>query len=79
MWGGVFFLVLNRFYMPHGITTDKDNNYWVTDVALHQVRVFSELTYFSPIFEQYKMLIYIVMLFISWLTDIQLKINWPWI
>ncbi|KAG7240893.1 hypothetical protein INR49_023467 [Caranx melampygus] len=21
----------------HGITTDKDNNYWVTDVALHQV------------------------------------------
>lgn len=30
--------------MPHGITTDKDNNYWVTDVALHQVRVFTELT-----------------------------------
>ncbi|XP_041915809.1 peptidyl-glycine alpha-amidating monooxygenase B isoform X3 [Alosa sapidissima] len=27
----------NMFYMPHGITTDKDNNYWVTDVALHQV------------------------------------------
>ncbi|MCJ8742622.1 hypothetical protein PDJAM_G00084280 [Pangasius djambal] len=27
----------NLFYMPHGITTDKDNNYWVTDVALHQV------------------------------------------
>ncbi|KAI5100013.1 peptidyl-glycine alpha-amidating monooxygenase isoform X3 [Silurus meridionalis] len=26
----------NMFYMPHGITTDKDNNYWVTDVALHQ-------------------------------------------
>ncbi|KAF4107891.1 hypothetical protein G5714_010650 [Onychostoma macrolepis] len=25
------------FYMPHGITTDKDDNYWVTDVALHQV------------------------------------------
>ncbi|XP_015251692.1 PREDICTED: peptidyl-glycine alpha-amidating monooxygenase [Cyprinodon variegatus] len=26
----------NMFYLPHGITTDKDNNYWVTDVALHQ-------------------------------------------
>lgn len=25
------------FYLPHGITTDKMNNYWVTDVALHQV------------------------------------------
>ncbi|TSS11568.1 Peptidyl-glycine alpha-amidating monooxygenase [Bagarius yarrelli] len=27
----------NMFYMPHGIMTDKNNNYWVTDVALHQV------------------------------------------
>ncbi|KAM9841338.1 peptidyl-glycine alpha-amidating monooxygenase B [Aulostomus maculatus] len=27
----------NLFYLPHGITTDQDNNYWVTDVALHQV------------------------------------------
>ncbi|XP_035463743.2 peptidyl-glycine alpha-amidating monooxygenase B isoform X1 [Scophthalmus maximus] len=27
----------NMFFMPHGITTDKENNYWVTDVALHQV------------------------------------------
>ncbi|XP_076875795.1 peptidyl-glycine alpha-amidating monooxygenase B isoform X2 [Brachyhypopomus gauderio] len=27
----------NMFYLPHGITADKDNNYWVTDVALHQV------------------------------------------
>uniref|UniRef100_A0A8C1AF87 Peptidylglycine alpha-amidating monooxygenase n=1 Tax=Cyprinus carpio carpio TaxID=630221 RepID=A0A8C1AF87_CYPCA len=27
----------NMFYMPHGITTDKDDNYWLTDVALHQV------------------------------------------
>uniref|UniRef100_A0AAY4BZV3 Peptidylglycine alpha-amidating monooxygenase n=1 Tax=Denticeps clupeoides TaxID=299321 RepID=A0AAY4BZV3_9TELE len=25
------------FYLPHGISTDKDDNYWVTDVALHQV------------------------------------------
>lgn len=37
--------------MPHGITTDKDNNYWVTDVALHQVRVFSELVCLCPIFK----------------------------
>ncbi|KAJ8260820.1 hypothetical protein COCON_G00165430 [Conger conger] len=27
----------NMFYLPHGITTDEKNNYWVTDVALHQV------------------------------------------
>lgn len=27
----------NMFYLPHGITTDNENNYWVTDVALHQV------------------------------------------
>ncbi|KAL4617643.1 peptidyl-glycine alpha-amidating monooxygenase isoform X1 [Arapaima gigas] len=27
----------NMFYLPHGISTDRDNNYWVTDVALHQV------------------------------------------
>ncbi|XP_033503075.1 peptidyl-glycine alpha-amidating monooxygenase isoform X1 [Epinephelus lanceolatus] len=27
----------DMFYLPHGITTDKRNNYWVTDVALHQV------------------------------------------
>ncbi|XP_028827529.1 peptidyl-glycine alpha-amidating monooxygenase isoform X2 [Denticeps clupeoides] len=27
----------NMFYLPHGISTDKDDNYWVTDVALHQV------------------------------------------
>ncbi|XP_059213352.1 peptidyl-glycine alpha-amidating monooxygenase B isoform X1 [Centropristis striata] len=27
----------DMFYLPHGITTDKKNNYWVTDVALHQV------------------------------------------
>ena len=23
--------------MPHGLSVDKDGNYWVTDVALHQV------------------------------------------
>lgn len=27
-----------RFYLPHGLSTDKNGNYWVTDVALHQVR-----------------------------------------
>ncbi|KAL1110520.1 hypothetical protein AAG570_008048 [Ranatra chinensis] len=28
------------FYLPHGITVDKHNNVWVTDVALHQVMKF---------------------------------------
>lgn len=23
--------------MPHGLTIDRDNNLWITDVALHQV------------------------------------------
>lgn len=27
----------NFFYMPHGLTIDKSDNYWLTDVALHQV------------------------------------------
>uniref|UniRef100_H3CNS3 Peptidylglycine alpha-amidating monooxygenase n=1 Tax=Tetraodon nigroviridis TaxID=99883 RepID=H3CNS3_TETNG len=27
----------NMFYLPHGVTTDQDNHYWLTDVALHQV------------------------------------------
>ena len=31
----------NRFLMPHGLTVDKQNNIWVTDVALHQVFKFS--------------------------------------
>ncbi|KAI1239736.1 hypothetical protein IHE44_0011164 [Lamprotornis superbus] len=26
-----------RFYLPHGLSVDKNGNYWVTDVALHQV------------------------------------------
>ncbi|XP_061873172.1 peptidyl-glycine alpha-amidating monooxygenase isoform X9 [Colius striatus] len=25
------------FYLPHGLSVDKKSNYWVTDVALHQV------------------------------------------
>src|SRR5829696_7574737 len=31
----------NLFIMPHGLTVDKDNNIWVTDVGLHQVFKFS--------------------------------------
>ncbi|GAV00851.1 hypothetical protein RvY_11643 [Ramazzottius varieornatus] len=27
----------NRFYMPHGLTIDEKGNFWITDVALHQV------------------------------------------
>ena len=26
-----------RFYLPHGLTIDSNNNVWLTDVALHQV------------------------------------------
>lgn len=25
------------FYMPHGMTIDKNGNTWLTDVAMHQV------------------------------------------
>ncbi|KAK2490381.1 hypothetical protein MC885_016834, partial [Smutsia gigantea] len=28
---------INLFYLPHGLSVDKEGNYWVTDVALHQV------------------------------------------
>ena len=31
----------NYFIMPHGLTVDKDNNIWVTDVGLHQILKFS--------------------------------------
>ena len=34
-WGANFFI------MPHGLAVDKDNNVWVTDVALHQIFKFS--------------------------------------
>ncbi|XP_044302819.1 peptidyl-glycine alpha-amidating monooxygenase isoform X3 [Varanus komodoensis] len=27
----------NLFYLPHGLSIDNHGNYWVTDVALHQV------------------------------------------
>ena len=29
-----------RFIMPHSLTIDKDNNYWITDVGLQQVLKF---------------------------------------
>ena len=28
------------FYMPHGLTIDHAGNYWVTDIAMHQVFMF---------------------------------------
>lgn len=31
----------NLFIMPHGLTVDKDNNIWVTDVVLNQVFKFA--------------------------------------
>jgi peptidylamidoglycolate lyase len=31
----------NLFIMPHGLEIDKENNIWVTDVALHQIFKFS--------------------------------------
>jgi peptidylamidoglycolate lyase len=31
----------NTFAMPHGLTVDRDNNVWLTDVALHQVYKFT--------------------------------------
>lgn len=34
----------NIFYMPHGLTIDIHGNYWLTDVALHQVMKFDSYT-----------------------------------
>lgn len=31
----------DRFYLPHGLTIDHENNLWLTDVAMHQVFKFS--------------------------------------
>lgn len=36
-------MVFRRFYLPHGITVDFENNVWVTDVAMHQVLKFPSL------------------------------------
>ncbi|RIW17478.1 hypothetical protein D0X99_07075 [Algoriphagus lacus] len=32
----------NSFIMPHGLTVDRENNIWLTDVGLHQVFKFSQ-------------------------------------
>lgn len=34
------------FYMPHGLTIDYEGNYWLTDIAMHQIFMFksSDLT-----------------------------------
>ncbi|CAF3716946.1 unnamed protein product [Rotaria sp. Silwood1] len=29
-----------KFYMPHGLTIDHEGNFWLTDVAMHQVFMF---------------------------------------
>lgn len=34
-WGG------SLFYMPHGLTIDHEGNFWITDIAMHQVFKFS--------------------------------------
>lgn len=31
----------NMFYLPHGLTVDAAGNYWITDVAMHQVFKFT--------------------------------------
>lgn len=41
-WGSKF------FYLPHGLTIDINGNYWLTDVALHQVFKFDLDQYNSP-------------------------------
>jgi len=33
--------VTDEFIFPHGIYVDKDNNIWITDVALNQIFKFS--------------------------------------
>lgn len=38
----------NLFYMPHGLTIDKENNVWITDVALHQVMKFNATNRTTP-------------------------------
>ncbi len=30
----------NMFYMPHGLTIDYEGNFWLTDIAMHQVFMF---------------------------------------
>ncbi|XP_077203832.1 peptidyl-glycine alpha-amidating monooxygenase isoform X2 [Paroedura picta] len=39
----------NLFYLPHGLSIDKNGNYWVTDVALHQVFKLASHSIESPL------------------------------
>lgn len=38
----------NMFYMPHGLTVDHENNFWITDVALHQIFKFNARNFTKP-------------------------------
>ena len=33
-------LFYRRFYLPHGLTVDHEDNLWLTDVASHQVSLY---------------------------------------
>ncbi|CAF4056558.1 unnamed protein product [Adineta steineri] len=37
------------FYMPHGLTIDHDGNFWLTDIALHQVFMFKPNNLTHPV------------------------------
>eukprot|EP00731_Ephydatia_muelleri_P016753 Em0009g1177a len=36
------------FYLPHGLTIDYEGNYWITDVAMHQVFKFNPSNLLKP-------------------------------
>jgi peptidylamidoglycolate lyase len=38
----------NLFYLPHGLTVDHEGNFWLTDVALHQVFKFTPNNLHKP-------------------------------
>lgn len=38
----------NRFYVPYGLSIDGTGNYWLTDIALHQVIKFSSTSFDKP-------------------------------
>ena len=35
------YLLSVRFYLPHGLFLDHEKNYWLVDVAMHQVFKFA--------------------------------------
>lgn len=37
------------FYMPHGLTIDHEGNFWVTDIAMHQVLMFKPTDLTHPV------------------------------